>query len=144
MALCLSHAAGSVVLSRNLIPCSWHSPQRKWTMGGFWKALSTLWPWDNCLNFLLSHQQPLSVAGQSQRGLQEHLTLAESGLFSLPARMGAVCRGIQVYPWLGQCFQVCQEDQNIPRLLLRSFCCCRQGHSIQLGVSGFVSLLLSS
>lgn len=67
-----SHVVCSVVLSRNLTPCSWHNTQRKWMMGGFWKALSTLWRQreDNCLNLLLSHQQPLSMVGQNQHGLK--------------------------------------------------------------------------
>lgn len=43
----------------------------------------------------------------------------------------------------GRCFQVCQGNQNIPGLLLRSFCCCRQGHSAQLSVSELILLLLS-
>lgn len=42
----------------------------------------------------------------------------------------------------GRCFQVCRGNQNIPRLLLRSFCCCRQGHC-HSGVSELIVLLLS-
>lgn len=38
---------------------------------------------------------------------------------------------------------MCQGNQNIPGLLLRSFYCCRQGHSAQLSVSELISLLLS-
>lgn len=67
-----SHLVCSVVLSRNFTPCSRCNPQQKWVTGAFWNALSILWQWpkDVCLNFLLSYQQPLSMAAQNQHGLK--------------------------------------------------------------------------